>query len=88
MSEFDRARERVEELKEIIEYHNHRYYVLDQPEIEDAQYDEYMRELIELESRYPELLSEDSPSQRVGVPPSSLLSRLPIGNQCLAFQCL
>lgn len=69
MSELDRARERVEELKEIIEYHNHRYYVLDQPEIEDAQYDEYMRELIELESRYPELLSEDSPSQRVGGAP-------------------
>src|SRR5690554_476464 len=69
MDQFDRARERVEELRGIIEYHNHRYYVMDQPEIEDAQYDEYMRELMELEGRYPELLSEDSPSQRVGGTP-------------------
>lgn len=66
MDEFQKARERVEELKKKIEYHNYRYYVLDDPEIEDTQYDKMMQELIALEEQYPELLTEDSPSQRVG----------------------
>ncbi len=65
----DSVKRRVEELREEIEYHNYRYYVLDQPEISDAQYDRMMRELEELEERYPELRSPNSPTQRVGSPP-------------------
>ena len=62
-------RKKVEKLREEIEYHNHRYYVLDQPEISDAQYDRLMRELEKLEAQYPELRTPNSPTQRVGAPP-------------------
>jgi DNA ligase (NAD+) len=60
------AAARVRELREQLEYHNHRYYVLDNPEISDAEYDAMMRELKELEAAYPELVTPDSPTQRVG----------------------
>lgn len=66
MDEFQKASERVEKLREMIEHHNYQYYVLDNPEIEDADYDIIMQELMKLEEEYPELLTEDSPSQRVG----------------------
>jgi DNA ligase (NAD+) len=62
-------KKRVEKLQEEIEYHNYRYYVLDQPEIPDAQYDRLMRELEKIEEEYPELRSPNSPTQRVGAPP-------------------
>ena len=62
-------KKRVEKLREEIEYHNHRYYVLDQPEISDAQYDRLMKELEKLEEQYPELRIPNSPTQRVGAPP-------------------
>ena len=62
-------RKRVEKLREEIEYHNYRYYVLDQPEISDAQYDRLMRELENLEEQYPQLRTPNSPTQRVGAPP-------------------
>jgi len=62
-------RKRVEKLREEIEYHNYRYYILDQPEISDAQYDRLMTELEKLEERYPELRTPHSPTQRVGAPP-------------------
>jgi len=62
-------KKRVEKLREEIEYHNYRYYVLDKPEISDAQYDRLMRELEKLEEQYPELRSPNSPTQRVGAPP-------------------
>ncbi|MBW2027994.1 MAG: NAD-dependent DNA ligase LigA [Deltaproteobacteria bacterium] len=61
--------ERVEELRDQINYHNYRYYVLDDPEISDAQYDRLFDELVALEKAYPELISEDSPTQRVGAAP-------------------
>ncbi len=63
------ARQRVDELRESINYHNYRYYVLDSPEISDAEYDELQRELIQLERQHPELITPDSPTQRVGAPP-------------------
>jgi len=63
------TRKRVEKLREEIEYHNYRYYVLDQPEISDAQYDRLMRELENLEEQYPQLRTPNSPTQRVGAPP-------------------
>jgi DNA ligase (NAD+) len=58
--------QRVRELRELILYHNHRYYVLDAPEITDAEYDALMRELIALEEAHPELADPNSPSRRVG----------------------
>ena len=57
---------RARELRELIESHNYRYYVLDDPEIPDVQFDELMRELQQLESGHPELVDADSPTQRVG----------------------
>lgn len=57
---------RVRELRELIRYHNRRYYVLDDPEITDAEYDVLMRELIALEEAHPELADPNSPSRRVG----------------------
>jgi len=62
-------KKRVEKLREEIEYHNYRYYILDQPEISDAQYDRLMRELEKFEEEHPELRSPNSPTQRVGVHP-------------------
>jgi len=57
---------RVQQLREALEYHNHRYYVLDSPEIEDAEYDELFRELQALEAAHPELADPNSPTRRVG----------------------
>lgn len=60
------ARRRAAELREQLHEHNYRYYVLDEPSISDAEYDGLFRELQELEGLYPELLTPDSPTQRVG----------------------
>ncbi|HET8836932.1 MAG TPA: NAD-dependent DNA ligase LigA [Gemmatimonadales bacterium] len=67
------AAQRAVWLREQIDRANHAYYVLDAPEIPDAEYDRYFRELQELESRHPELRSPDSPTQRVGAPVASAL---------------
>ncbi|MCD6299774.1 MAG: NAD-dependent DNA ligase LigA, partial [Dehalococcoidales bacterium] len=69
MPDLDQIKERVEELKAKINYHNYRYYVLDSPEISDAEYDLLMRELKRLEEQYPQFLTPDSPTQRVGAAP-------------------
>jgi DNA ligase (NAD+) len=61
--------DRVKQLREQIHYHNHRYYVLDSPEISDAEYDRLFDALSDLEERYPELITPDSPTQRVGAAP-------------------
>lgn len=61
--------EKVETLRKALHYHNYRYHVLDDPEISDGEYDRMMRELLELEARYPELVVSDSPTLRVGAPP-------------------
>ncbi len=58
--------ERIEKLRELINYHNYRYYVLDDPIITDAEYDSLMRELEDLEKANPNLITPDSPTQRVG----------------------
>ncbi len=62
-------RARAEDLRRQIDYHNYRYYVLDDPEIPDSEYDRLMRELQELEAAHPELITPDSPTQRVGAQP-------------------
>jgi DNA ligase (NAD+) len=64
-------RARVEELRTALHRANHRYHVLDDPEISDIEYDELMRELIALENAYPELVVPDSPTQRIGAPVES-----------------
>ncbi len=63
------ASQRAVKLREQIDHHNYRYYVLDDPEIPDSEYDRLLRELQELESRHPELITADSPTQRVGAEP-------------------
>ncbi|MEN2998505.1 MAG: NAD-dependent DNA ligase LigA, partial [Brevinematia bacterium] len=62
----EEARKRAKELRELIEYHNYRYYVLNQPEISDSEYDKLFGELVEIEAKFPELVTKDSPTQRVG----------------------
>ncbi|HVE53502.1 MAG TPA: NAD-dependent DNA ligase LigA, partial [Ramlibacter sp.] len=61
-----RVQERADALRELLHHHAHRYYVLDAPEIPDAEYDKLFRELQELEAQHPSLLTPDSPTQRVG----------------------
>jgi DNA ligase (NAD+) len=61
-----KIQERADALRELLHHHAHRYYVLDEPEIPDAEYDRLFRELQQLEEQYAELLSPDSPTQRVG----------------------
>ena len=74
--------DRSRTLREEITRHNHLYYVLDQPEISDAEYDQLFDELVELERKHPELITLDSPTQRVGAPPleafKSIRHRLPM----------
>src|SRR6266540_1407681 len=60
------APERAAELRRLLEHHNYRYYVLDDPEVSDPDYDDLLRELIALEEEHPELRTPDSPTQRVG----------------------
>ena len=60
---------RAAELRRVIEHHNHRYYVLDDPEVSDAEYDELLNGLRDLEAAHPELRTPDSPTQRVGAKP-------------------
>jgi DNA ligase (NAD+) len=64
------ASDRARELRAALEDANHRYYVLDDPSITDAEYDRMLRELIELETQHPKLRTPDSPTQRVGAAPS------------------
>jgi DNA ligase (NAD+) len=63
------AEKRIAQLRETIEEHNYRYHVLDDPVISDAEYDQLMRELERLEKAFPDLVTEDSPTQRVGGEP-------------------
>jgi len=69
MRDINKVKRRIKELREVINHHNYRYYVLDSPEISDAEYDELMRELKQLEAEHPELVTPDSPTQRIGAPP-------------------
>ena len=83
------ATSRAEELRKELNYHNHRYYVLDDPVIADGDYDLLIRELRGLEEQYPGLLTADSPTQRTGAAPSAAFSqvrhRLPMLSLANAF---
>jgi len=76
------TRKKIESLRDEIRYHNHRYHTLDDIEIPDAEYDRLTRELQKLEKDNPELITADSPTQRVGAEPSDTLKtvrhRLPM----------
>jgi DNA ligase (NAD+) len=65
----EEAKKRIEKLRKEIQYHDYLYYVLNKPVISDAAYDSLKRELIELEKQFPEFITPDSPTQRVGGPP-------------------
>ncbi|MBB6213951.1 DNA ligase (NAD+) [Anaerosolibacter carboniphilus] len=67
---------KINNLREQINHHNYRYYVLDTPEISDYAYDQLMKELIDLETLFPELMTSDSPSQRVGGVPLSAFQQV------------
>lgn len=71
MTTTDSSRARLEDLKSTLHRYNHQYYVLDAPEVPDAEYDRLMRELLALEAQYPQWVTPDSPSQRVGGEPLS-----------------
>jgi DNA ligase (NAD+) len=66
--------ERIGELRELLRHHEYRYHVLDRPEISDAEYDALLRELRAIEGEHPELITPDSPTQRVGAPPSEVFA--------------
>jgi DNA ligase (NAD+) len=66
----DKVRHQILALRSQINHHSYRYYVLDSPEISDAEYDELMQQLRELEAEYPVLITVDSPTQRIGAPPA------------------
>jgi len=73
-AELATAKRRAEELRSRIEHHNYCYYVLDAPEVSDADCDQLLRELRDLEQKHPELITPDSPTQRVGGAPSALFA--------------
>ncbi|HID25223.1 MAG TPA: NAD-dependent DNA ligase LigA, partial [Thermoplasmata archaeon] len=62
----EEAKKRVEELRKLIRHHDYLYYVLNKPEISDSEYDKLMFELRKIEETYPDLVTPDSPTQRVG----------------------
>ena len=70
------AAERAAELRRLLEYHGYRYYVLDDPEIGDDEYDALLDELRAIEAEHPELVTPDSPTQRVGGEPVSDLEKV------------
>jgi DNA ligase (NAD+) len=70
------VQKRLDELRETVEHHLHRYHVLDEPEIPDADYDRLFDELKALEEEHPELITADSPTQRVGAPPSDRFQKV------------
>jgi len=79
------ARERAAELRRLLEHHNRRYYVLDEPEVGDDEYDALLDELRAIEADNPELLTADSPTQRVGAPPLDRFERVEHAEQMLSL---
>lgn len=74
--QLEQAKQRIEELRRIIEYNNQLYYDNDAPELEDFEYDSLNRELKSLEAMYPELITSDSPTQKVGGTPSGKFNKV------------
>lgn len=76
---------KIDALRDKIRYHEHRYYVLDDPEISDAQFDQLMDELIVIEKDHPELITPDSPTQRVGGQASAQFASVPHSTPMLSL---
>jgi DNA ligase (NAD+) len=74
--EYNPDQQRLIALQQLLRSHNYRYYILNDPVISDHEYDNYYRELLELEENYPALKTSDSPTQRAGTPPSDAFARL------------
>src|SRR5512132_477610 len=70
------VQQRIDELREQVDHHLHHYHVLDEPEISDAEYDRLFDELKALEDEHPDLITPDSPTQRVGAPPSERFQKV------------
>ena len=79
------VQKKIDTLRDKIRYHEHRYYVLDSPEISDAEFDKLMDELIALEAAHPELVTPDSPTQRVGGKPSEEFAKVRHSTQMLSL---
>jgi DNA ligase (NAD+) len=83
------AEKRLEDLRKLINHHMYLYYVLDKPEIQDSEYDELFQELLAIEKRFPDLLTPDSPSQRVGAEPlkefATVIHKVPMLSLANAF---
>ncbi|RLC78830.1 MAG: DNA ligase (NAD(+)) LigA [Chloroflexi bacterium] len=82
----EQVKKRIEELRRLIHYHNYRYYVLNDPEISDAEYDALMRELRRLEEQYPQFITPDSPTQRVGAEPAEEFAKVEHPKPMLSLQ--
>ena len=85
----EQVRLRIEKLRLELEQHNYRYYVLDEPSVSDVEYDSLFRELQTLEAAHPDLVTAESPTQRVGAPPlkdfDSILHSVPMLSLSNAF---
>ena len=81
----EQIRQRIENLRTELQKHNYRYYVLDDPSISDQEYDRLLRELEELEAQYPDLITPDSPTQRVGHTPSEKFSEIVHGQPLMGL---
>lgn len=77
--------QKLDTLRDKIRYHEHRYYVLDDPEVTDAEFDRLMDELIAFEAKHPDLITPDSPTQRVGGQPSGQFARVPHSTPMLSL---
>src|SRR5258706_901271 len=85
MAATQKMRKQIEDLSEQLRRHEHLYYVLDQPEITDAEYDALMRQLTTIEKAYPELIALDSPTQRVGGKPREGFTKVRHSTQMLSL---
>ena len=74
--EIETIQQHLAKLRQVIEQHNYNYYVLDNPAIPDAEYDRLFHELQQIEHRFPQLVTADSPTQRVGAPPLTAFSQI------------
>src|SRR5437588_5952081 len=81
----DSLSKRVDDLRRQLEHHEYLYYVLDQPEISDAEFDRLMRELRDIEEAHPEMRSPDSPTQRVGGQPREGFVKVPHSSPMLSL---
>ncbi len=79
------AEKKIKDLREKIRYHEHRYYVMDDPEISDAEFDQLMNELLELEEEFPQLVRPDSPTQRVGGEPLDSFEKVEHSSEMLSL---